>query len=252
MPRPSLNNPTSSPAQNPVHNPVARRTPAHRWRLLAWRARFPVAATLLGVAAALVVGQLRPAPAVTIPVVVAARAIAPGGALSAADLHVAAMPPALVPHGAHPDPADVVGHQLVVGAPPGLPIVDGLLAGDRLAAAGPAGSVVAPIRLADPAVADLLRPGDRIDVLAAAGSADGEPVVRLLAERAIVLVNPGSGATTADGDGTGGGGLLGGATLSGGTSEASGDLTLVAVTPTEAAALAGAASWASLSAVVVG
>ena len=76
--------------------------------------------------------------------------------------------------------------------------------------------------------------------------------MRLLAERAIVLVNPGSGATTADGDGTSGGGLLGGATLSGGTSEASGDLTLVAVTPAEAAALAGAASWASLSAVVVG
>ncbi|MGV8965537.1 MAG: SAF domain-containing protein [Cellulomonas sp.] len=249
MPRLTLR---SAPSSSPPSR-VVRRTPAHRWRLLAWRLRFPVAATLLGVAAALGVGQLRPAPAVTVPIVVAARELSPGGALTAADLRVVRLPPALVPRGAHPRPADVVGHRLVVAAPPGLPLVDALLAGDRLATAGPAGSVVAPIRLTDPAVAALLRPGDRIDVLAAAGSADGEPVVRRLAEHAIVLVNPGPGApTTSDGGGGGAGGLLGGGTLGGGTGAASDELTLVAVTPAEATALAGASSWAGLSAVVVG
>lgn len=252
MLRSLFRNPPGAAVPGTPHVPVARRTPAHRWRLLAWRVRLPVAATFLGVAAALVVGQLRPEPAATVPVVVAARAIPSGGALTAVDLLVVAMPPALVPRGAHPDPVDVVGQQLLVGAPQGLPIVDGLLAGDRLAAAGPAGSVVAPIRLADPAVADLLRPGDRIDLLAAAGSADGEPAVRRLAERAIVLVNPGSAAPTSADDDAAVGGLLGGGTLDGGATAASRDLTLVAVTPAEAAALAGAASWASLSAVVVG
>ncbi|WP_407344455.1 flagellar biosynthesis protein FlgA [Pengzhenrongella phosphoraccumulans] len=225
---------------------VARRTPTHRARLLAWRLRFPVAATLLGVAVALVVGRLSPAPTPTVPVVVAARLLAPG-ALVAADLRVVRLPPALVPRGSHRGADDVVGHELVIGAPPGLPIVDTLLAGDRLAAAGPAGSVVAPIRLADPAVAALLRPGDRIDVLAATGSADGEPVVRRLAERAIVLVRPGADAASTAANAIGGGILSGG-----GADPGTGELTLVAVTPAEAADLAGASSWASLSAVVVG
>ncbi|RYV50400.1 flagellar biosynthesis protein FlgA [Pengzhenrongella frigida] len=220
--------------------------------MLAWRVRFPVAAALLALAATLVIAELRPAPAVTVPVAVAGRELAPGVPLAAADLRVVRMPPALVPSGAHPSVDTVVGQRLVVGAPAGLPIVHGLLAGDRLATAGPAGTVVAPVRLADPAVAALLRPGDRIDLLAAAGTADGEPAVHQLATRAIVLADPGSDSASAGASAgqDAGAGAIGGL-LGGGADPGTGALTLVAVTPAEAAALAGAVGWANLSAVVV-
>lgn len=237
---------TTAPPGGGLAVPARRRPAGLWWRLLLWRLRFGVSAAFLGVAAALLVAELRPEPAVTVPVAVAARELSPGGALAAADLRVVRMPPALVPIGSHSTADDVVGQHLVVGAPAGLPIVDGLLAGNRLAAAGPDGTVVAPIRLADPAVAALLRPGDRVDLLAATGTADGQPAVRQLAGRAIVLADPGPrAASPADADGTVG------TLLGAGPDLGAGSLTLVAVTPAEAAALAGAVGWASLSAVVV-
>jgi len=219
--------------------------------LILWRLRFGVAAVLLGVAAALIVSELRPAPAPTVPVTVAAHDLTPGDALMATDVRLVAMPTALVPSGAHLRTDDVVGHSLVVGAPAGLPIVDGLLAGDRLATAGPPGTVVAPVRLSDPAVAALLRPGDRVDLLGAVGTADGEPIARPLARRALVLADPGR-LTGAGGRSGGADGVVGGSLVDGGTDPAAGSLTLVAVTPAEAAALAGSVGWANLSAVVVG
>ena len=216
-----------------------------RWRLILWRARFPVAAVLLGLAAAQVVAELRPPPRPTTQVVVAGRDLGAGGALTARDLRVVSIPTTLVPKGTHPRADGVVGDHLVTGVPAGLPIVDALLAGARLASAGPAGTVVAPVRLADPAVAALLRPGDRIDLLGAAATADGEPVARSLAARALVLGEPGP-APSGDAPGGGSGGLL-----SNGAPDAAGSLTLVAVTPAEAAALAGSVGWGNISAVLV-
>ncbi|HEY8717340.1 SAF domain-containing protein [Pengzhenrongella sp.] len=238
--------PARSPGRVPDGVPSAhprRSAPRHRWRLLLWRVRFGVAAVLLGFAASLVVAELSPAPPPTRSVVVAAGDLAPGGELAAADLRVERMPTTLVPRGAHPRTGDVVGHSLVVGVTDGLPIVDGLLAEDRLASAGPPGTVVAPIRLADPAVAALLRPGDRVDLLAAASTADGEPAAHRLARRALVLADPGPGGEPR--------GDTGAVLLGGGSPGEPGSLTLVAVSPAEAAALAGSVGWASLSAVVV-
>jgi len=213
----------------------ARRSPPRSWRLLLWRARFAVAAAALGCATALVVGELSPTPPPTVPVAVAARALAPGAALTAADVRIVDLPADLAPRGSHRRTGDVAGRSLVVAVPVGLPIVDGLLAGE--ASGSPPGTVLAPVRLTDPAVAALLRPGNRIDLLAGAAAADGVPTARRLAERALVLPGPPpSRAST---------GLLGTAETAAGT------LTLVAVTPAEAAALAGAVGWASLSAVVV-
>ena len=195
-----------------------------------------MAAALLGCATALVVGQVRPTPPPTVPVAVAARTLAPGAALADADVRLADLPAGLAPSGSHRHTADVVGRVLVVGTPVGLPIVDGLLAGQ--VSAVPPGTVLAPVRLTDPAVAALLRPGDRVDLLAAASAADGVPTARRLAERALVLPGPAPAREPTSG-------------LLGATDATSGVLTLVAVTPAEAAALAGAVGWASLSAVVV-
>jgi len=216
----------------------------HRWRLRLWRIRFLVAAVALGLATAQVVAALSPPPPWTVPVVVANHDLTPGDRLSAGDVAVVDLPGALVPRGTHRRPEDVVGHALVIEVPAGLPLVDDLLAGAGLAHAGPVGTVVAPVRLADPAVAALLRPGDRIDLLASTSSADGEPSTRTLATRALVLADPSPVAAAGEGAGVG-------ALLTGGQGDATGQLTVVAVSPAEAAALAGSTGWAALSAVLV-
>lgn len=194
-------------------------------RVLLWRARLPVTALLLGFACAVVVGELRPAPAVASTVPVASHPLTAGHVLVASDVRLASMPSGLVPSGAPTSAEPLVGAVLAVGVPTGLPIVDGLLVRDLVA--GPPGTVVAAVRLADPAVAALLATGTRIDVLAATD--DGTPG-RSLARAALVLAPPvGSGHETGDDS----------------------PPVLLAVAPDEAAALAGAGPAALLSAVIV-
>ncbi|GAA2726763.1 RcpC/CpaB family pilus assembly protein [Cellulomonas aerilata] len=219
------------------------RSPPYRWRVLAWRARFALAALLLGTAAALAVAQLRPPSPPTVPVVTAARDLVAGAALTTDDVRVVPVPVATAVAGAHPDVAAVLGRAPVVAVPSGLPIVDSLLGADRLAGSGPPGTVVVPVRLADPGVAALLRPGDRVDLVAATTSGTGDPVSRRLAERAVVLPRP----AVEDDRSPPSSGLLGGAPQD----DVAGALTLVAVAPEEAAALAGASGWAGISAVLV-
>ncbi|CAN5198025.1 hypothetical protein BH11ACT1_BH11ACT1_05950 [soil metagenome] len=220
---------------HPHHDPDVRRTPvdrgsAHRrlppLRVLLWRARLPVAALLLGLACAVVVSELRPAPAQTSPVTVAADPLTAGHVLVASDLRLTDMPSALVPSGAPTTSEPLVGQTLAVGVPAGLPIVDGILVHDPVA--GPPGTVVVAVRLADPAVAGLLAPGTRVDVLAAA---DDGGTGRGLARGALVLASPGR---------------------TGHEVEGSSPPVLLAVAPAEAAALAGAGPSALLSAVIVG
>ncbi len=194
-----------------------------RARVLVWRLRFVVAAGCLAVAAAVTVGELRPAPPAGVDVLVAAHDLPAGTVLDAADLAVVQVPERLaVPAALASDEANatLVGGTTAVAVPAGLPLVPSLVTGGALA--GPPGTVVAAVRLADQALAGLLTAGQHVDLLAAPG--DGEPGVTL-AHRALVL------PTTAPDTSTG---LLGDA-------PAAAPL-LVAVTPDEAAALAGAAS----------
>lgn len=219
----------------PPPAPTVRR-PARRLRIriLLWRARLPLAAACLGLAALLAVDELRPAPAVTVDVLVAAHDLPAGATLTVADVRTAPLPPdAALPAARAEGHATLVGERTAVPVPEGLPLVPGVLAGGRLS--GPPGTVVTAVRLADAAVARLLAPGDRVDVLAA--SAQGGPGTTV-ARRALVLPSPG--------DAAGGTGLLGGP-----TSAAESAPLMVAVRPEEAAAVAGAAGTADLSAVVV-
>jgi pilus assembly protein CpaB len=133
----------------------------------------------------------------------------------------------------------LAGRRLAVAVPAGLPLVAELLVDD--AAAGPAGTVVVPVRFADAGVADVLVPGMRVDVVAAALH-DGDEATRL-ARAAVVLARPGG-----DDPGLGtGGGLLGG-----GTTSTESTPVLLAVDPDESVALSGAAASRVLSAVIVG
>lgn len=135
-----------------------------------------------------------PTPAASSPVTVAARDLAPGTLLTSADLSVVEFPAELVPAGIGDRPTDLLGRVLAGGLRAGEPVTDVRLVGPGLTASLPDGEVAAPVRLADVAVASLVRTGDRVDVLATGPEADLATVV---AERALVLVAPGPPAADA-------------------------------------------------------
>jgi hypothetical protein len=131
-------------------------------------------AVLLGVTA---VGT-RPA---GVPVLVASGWLPSGTRLSPADLLVVSLPTADVPHDALAVPGAALGQLLAGPVDAGEPLTRA-----RLLQRGglPAGAVLAPVRLADPAVAALLTTGERVDLLA------GRSV---LAAGVTVVGTPGNG-----------------------------------------------------------
>ncbi|MBI1377295.1 MAG: hypothetical protein GC157_07425 [Frankiales bacterium] len=202
--------------------PWVRRTRRHR-RVLA--------AGLAAVVVWSLAGALRPPPEPSRTVLVAVRDLAAGSVVRADDVAPAARPvPALGPDPVT-DTADVVGRVLVT------PVLaaEALRRRDVLTAsaldAGGAGTVAAPLRVADPGVAALLRTGDTVDVLAATADADGRAVASVVATRVRVLAVPGAAGTPA-------GGLLGGG---GAVTSGDGSLVVVAATPGQALELARAA-----------
>jgi pilus assembly protein CpaB len=119
-------------------------------------------------------------------VLVAARDLPPGHVLARTDLMRRAIPSDLVPGGVLHDVASAEGRTLSGGSRAGEPVTDVRLASPaltRLTTADDAHAAV-PIRLADPAVADLLYPGRKVDVIAA-DTGPGRAAV--LAERAPVI-----------------------------------------------------------------
>ncbi|MEU4448658.1 SAF domain-containing protein [Actinosynnema sp. NPDC050801] len=94
----------------------------------------------------------------TVDLLVAAHDLAPGVPLGPDDVRVIAVPPTLSPAGAIPR-SDALGRALVSAARSGEPLTDA-----RLAPIDPDVSSVA-VRLADSALAGLLRPGSRVDVV---------------------------------------------------------------------------------------
>lgn len=158
-----------------------------------------VIAALLAVAAVVVAVSPRPADE-RAAVLVAARDLSPGVALQPADVTVAAWPPGLVPGGALRSADDAAGRVPAGPVRAGEPLTDLRLIGPELAvrAGGPDASAV-PLRPADPAVAALLSPGARVDVIA--GGSEGP---RVLAARAGVLaVLPSAPGGVATGSGSG-------------------------------------------------
>lgn len=136
-----------------------------------------VAAVLTGLAAA-----APPTPPTTS--VVRARTALPGGALlTADDLEVVDLPPAGLPDGSTGDVDDLVGRRLAAPVPRrGVLTLDDVVA----AAAVAPGRALAPVRLADADVVALLRPGDRVDVLAVAAEG-GEATTVARAVRVVTV-----------------------------------------------------------------
>lgn len=121
-------------------------------------------------------------------VVVAAHDLHPGVTLSADDLTIRRQPGGTVPDGAASTVDALIGATLAGPSRRGEVLTDARVVGSRLAelSVGPDARIV-PLHLSDPGIADLVRPGDIVDVLGAS-SADSDPHPRLVAGDAIVVL----------------------------------------------------------------
>lgn len=170
---------------------------------------------------------LSPAATDTTPVLVAAGPLSGGRTLTAADLRVAYWPGGQVPAGALQDPAQAEGRLLAAPLTANSPLTEASLVHGRSAIA--AGHVIATVRLTDPGQAALVRPGDRVDVIASEGPRSG-----VVARNVRVVTVP---------EATGDPGLLG-------TGESGSALLLVETDEATATALAQAATGSRLSLVL--
>jgi Flp pilus assembly protein CpaB len=125
-------------------------------------------------------------------VVVAARDLRPGTALTPDDVRLEKRLATTVPDGSQADLGAVVGSTLASPTRRGEVLTDVRLLGTRLAesTAGP-GARIVPLHLADSALIDLVRVGDVVDVLAAPANdsqADSQPVCKVVATDAVVVL----------------------------------------------------------------
>jgi len=200
-----------------------------RWRELrraaSWHRRLLAAGLAAGaVAAGLQV--LEPPPAPTTSVLAAARDLTAGVALTATDIVTVALPAAALPAGYLMPGADVVGRTVASPVRAGETITDVRLVGPALVGGLAPGLVAAPVRVADAAMVALVRPGDRVDVLATLITGDGTEPTEVVGGDLLVIVVPEAGGTTGYSDGA---------------------LIVVATTPTTARALAAATVTTRLS-----
>ncbi len=159
------------------------------------------AAVLVALAAALAVAGAA-SPSVTgVPVVLARHDLAPGAPVGADDVGVVPRPPDAVPVGALRATEDAVGRHLVGPVRAGEVLTDVRLVGPEAAreAMGVRDAAGVPLRLADPAVAALVRAGALVDVVGGAGAGgravgDGEGVVLARGAR-VLTVLPGEERT---------------------------------------------------------
>lgn len=171
-------------------------------------------------------GPVAPRGPVTVPVVVAAGDLSPGTVLTGPQLVIARLPRDAAPAGSSADARRLIGRRLAAAVRAREPLTDVRLVGAGLTALLPAGLVAAPVRLADLAVAVLVSPGDRVDVLATPSGADSAAVV---AGSALVLATPARAGPSAD------------------TAGGEAGVLLVAVDPPTAARLAAASTTSTVT-----
>lgn len=148
------------------------------------RHRRLLAALFAAVAAALALSTAHNHPA-GVRVLVASRDLSSGTVLRRADVMERSFPPGTVPSGTlH----RAEGRVLSAPMRRGEPLTDTRIATGTLPLAHDPAAVAVPIRLADAAVAHLLHPGDRVDVLAA--RADTPVPARTVASAVPVIAVP--------------------------------------------------------------
>lgn len=166
-------------------------------RAVSWHRR-GLAAVAAAIAVLALYSALNPSTDTAARVVAAAREVAPGALLSADDLELRAVPPSLLPERAVLSIDEAVGRAAAAGLTRGSLLTEVSVVAPR--ANSEPGTVIAPVKVRDPDVVALLRPGDRIDLLAA--DADGK--AQTVASNAVIvaLPQPPSSGGFADGGGT--------------------------------------------------
>jgi Flp pilus assembly protein CpaB len=106
------------------------------------------------------------------------------------DLRDVSAPAQLVPDAAL-DRTAAVGQVLLAPVAAGETITSARLSGSGLLVGTAPDTVALPVRLADPAAAALLVPGDRVDLLATSASDAGSDGVRVVGRDLVVLHSPG-------------------------------------------------------------
>jgi Flp pilus assembly protein CpaB len=145
----------------PTGDRRARARRAVRRTVLARRR--PLAAGCAAVAVLAAVHAVRPPPARTVPVAVAAHDLPSGTVIHEADLVVRRLPADTAPVGSD---AHAIGRTLAAPVRRGEPITDVRLVAPSLIDGYP-GRVALPVRIADADAVALLRAGDRVDLVAA-------------------------------------------------------------------------------------
>ncbi len=202
--------------------------PATLLRLISWhRRKLAVLAAMGATAAGITAATPEPAPSTA--VLVAAHRLDGGERVAAADVTVRRMPTALLPELALTDPGQVLGRTLVAPLSGGSVLTRVALLGSRPGVAAD-GMVIVPLRISDPAVAGLLRIGDRVDVVAADPQTGRG--AQVIADQVRVVTIPKASAN--------------GSALDPGTAESS-SLVLVAAPPETAPRLADAAAGSQVT-----
>lgn len=167
---------------------VTRRSGFGRTLLL----RRAIAAVLVVLAAVLALAPGR-ASSADDAVMVAARDLAAGTVLGPGLVTLRGIPQQVVPDGAARVPSAVLGRTLAAPVRRGEPLTDVRLTGSDLTQAISTNpdTVSVSLRLADPAVATLLRPGATVDVVTV-GERQDEPVVLARGARVLAVLEAGT------------------------------------------------------------
>jgi Flp pilus assembly protein CpaB len=224
-----MTDPTHSPtppwaSARPLHR--IRRRLRRRWVLH----RRWLAAGTLALAVLVALRALSPAPPPQTDAVVAVRDLPGGQRLGADDLAVRQVPRDVIPEGAVPDTAALVGRTLASPTRAGEVVTDRRVLDEGLLAAYP-GTVAVPARLADAAARALLRVGDTVDLVAA--SPQGRAASVVAASVPVLALPSGSRSPAAGG-------------------RESGALVVVAVSPDDALRVAQASAAGVIGVVLLG
>ncbi|CAH0209885.1 hypothetical protein SRABI83_02113 [Arthrobacter sp. Bi83] len=226
-------------ARSNQRNAVPRTGRSGTGRLTAWlnRNRRLAVALLLCGAAGIAVHQLTPAPAHTVSALAAARDLPAGATLGSTDLAAINVLPSMLSAGTFTEATGLNGKQLAAPLRMGQLFTDAQLVGPGLLTGAPPGSAAVPLRMADPSSIRLVSPGQLVNVVLTSGSGyEQKAASKVLATAVPVLWT--SAEEGQDGQ-----------WLSSGDSDG---LMVVAATPAEASALAGASTQGKLFFVLVG
>jgi pilus assembly protein CpaB len=224
-----------------------------RIRRAVLRHRALVTGALAAGAVAAALSVLAPEPPTTVRVLAAAHDLAAGQPIGVGDIATVELPPPAVPDGAFASGDSPVGQMLAGPVRRGEPLTDRRFVGPSLLAGFGEGLVAVPVRLADPGVLAVLRPGDLVDVLAAHPAGDptladsptapdhasSPGLAAVVAAGVRVIAVPAAGPNVEDSTGAASIGLGG-----------DGALVILATTPQAAQRLAAAAVTSSLSAII--